>query len=683
MPMLSSVTYVSSASALKNSHITDLILHELDGTQVLYATTRLDGVISAWSVAGTDLSQIDSAAYDLAATVGGRPRLVIINDALLTAGAVGQMALRPLIGSGQIDTPVSLGAATTFLGALGQLTTVAGANGTTHVYGQITGTNGIGQLLFSDTGTLLQSGTTTTPIVGAITSATIGTTSYVISVGAQDNTLNTWAVYANGGLTGADSIDPENGLWISAPTALGTAIVDGQTYLVLGRAGSNSLSVLHMDPTGGLTITDHLLDNRYSRFGGVTTLDVVTVGGHTYVIAGGADDGISVYQLVTGGQLIARAHLADTTTTGIANIAAITSAGDATGITIFVASSSETGITQLRFDIGPAGVNQNASAMGGTLVGTVNFDMLIGGAGADQIDGGAGDDIIYDGENCDLLTGGEGADVFVFASDQTADVIMDFTPGEDLINQSAWADLRSVDQLFFSETNQGLQITYGDETLLLVGSDGITLTPSMLQESDLLGTSRLPQTIIAGFAGPVVTSALPDQPVITTFDPPISQEEQSLDLRGTGCNNYLKGADTDDTLWGFAGNDALYGLEGDDQLFGGSGVDAIYGGAGNDILLGGSGRDTNWADGTSTRTQDTLIGGQGDDQLFGQSGADLLSGEQGNDTLTGAEAAIRLFFLRGVITLPIFPIWWIACKSMTRYGLEPNLPPKSSAPMRP
>ena len=240
-----------------------------------------------------------------------------------------------------------------------------------------------------------------------------------------------------------------------------------------------------------------------------------------------------------------------------------------------------------------------------------------------------------------------------------------------------------MDQLFFSETNQGLRITYGDETLLLVGSDGITLTPSMLQESDLLGTSRLPQTIIAGFAGPVVTSALPDQPVITTFDPPISQEEQSLDLRGTGWNNYLKGADTDDTLWGFAGNDALYGLEGDDQLFGGSGVDAIYGGAGNDILLGGSGRDTNWADGTSTRTQDTLIGGQGDDQLFGQSGADLLSGEQGNDTLTGAEAAIRLFFLRGVITLPIFPIWRIACKSMTRYGLEPNLPPKSSAPMRP
>lgn len=175
---------------------------------MLYATTRLDGVISVWSVAGTDLSQIDSAAYDLAATVGDRPGLAVINDVLLTAGAAGQMVLRPLIGSGQIGAPVSLGAATTFLGAFGQMTTLAGANGTTHVYGQITGTNGIGQLWFSDTGTLLQSGTTTASIVGAITSATIGTTTYVISVGAQDNTLSTWAVNANGGLTDADSIDP-------------------------------------------------------------------------------------------------------------------------------------------------------------------------------------------------------------------------------------------------------------------------------------------------------------------------------------------------------------------------------------------------------------------------------------------------------------------------------------------
>ena len=297
--MLLNVIYVSTASALEYSHITDLTLHDLDGTQVLYATTRLDGVISAWSVAGTSLSQIDGAAYDLTAIVGGRSGLAVIDDALLTAGAARQMALHPLIGSGQIGAPVSLGAATTFLGAFGQMTTVDGANGTTHVYGQITGTNSVGELWFSDTGTLLQSDTTTTPIVGAITSATIGTASYVISVGAQDNRLSTWAVNANGGLTGADSIDPENGLWISAPTALGTAIVDGQTYLVLGSAGSNSLSVLNMDPTVGLAITDHFLDNRYRSFGGVTALDVVTADGHTYVIAGGADDRISVYHLVT------------------------------------------------------------------------------------------------------------------------------------------------------------------------------------------------------------------------------------------------------------------------------------------------------------------------------------------------------------------------------------------------
>jgi hypothetical protein len=78
-------------------------------------------------------------------------------------------------------------------------------------------------------------------------------------------------------------------LWISAPSAPTTAQVDGQTYVILGRAGSDSLSVIAVGAGGTLTITDHLLDDRNSRFGGVAALDVVTVGGHSYVVSGGDD----------------------------------------------------------------------------------------------------------------------------------------------------------------------------------------------------------------------------------------------------------------------------------------------------------------------------------------------------------------------------------------------------------
>lgn len=67
-------------------------------------------------------------------------------------------------------------------------------------------------------------------------------------------------------------------------------------------------------------------------------------------------------------------------------------------------------------------------------------DVLIGGAGNDLLIGGAGNDSLQGGRGRDTLIGGEGKDTFRFERGSTggkrrrdADVISDFTPGEDLI----------------------------------------------------------------------------------------------------------------------------------------------------------------------------------------------------------------------------------------------------------
>jgi len=82
------------------------------------------------------------------------------------------------------------------------------------------------------------------------------------------------------------------------------------------------------------------------------------------------------------------------------------------------------------------------------ITGSIKRDRLWGGAGNDairgadgndKIDGGDGQDTIDGGAGADRMTGGAGADVFRFAVGAgLADVITDFTPGEDLI------DLRPV-----------------------------------------------------------------------------------------------------------------------------------------------------------------------------------------------------------------------------------------------
>jgi len=74
--------------------------------------------------------------------------------------------------------------------------------------------------------------------------------------------------------------------------------------------------------------------------------------------------------------------------------------------------------------------------------GNLGDDVVFGDAGNDRVHGGKNDDIVYGGAGNDsvfgdlgndTLYGNEGADVFVFASQNGADVIQDFTSGVDKI----------------------------------------------------------------------------------------------------------------------------------------------------------------------------------------------------------------------------------------------------------
>lgn len=647
MPTLSPVSHVVLATDFDHSHITDLAIHQIEGQEVLYSTTRLDGRISAWDIDGVAPVRIDGAAYDTTAPLGQQPALGFIGDNVLgNGGAGGQMVLRGLSADGQIAAPIALGSATVFSGGISQISAFVTSDNATHAYGQIAGGGGIAHLSFSPTYDLIGSDTVTTSDFAALTTMQIGSGSYVIAADLT-NTLTVWSADAGGSLTAIDTLDTDNGLWINAPTALDTATVAGTGYVILGSAGSNSLSVMQLDASGQLTITDHLLDDQNSRFGGVTSITTEEVGGHTYVIAGGADDGISIYLLLPGGQLLDRGHIADTPATGIANVATIAARADETGIDVFAASASEHGLTQLRFEIGLTSVTQTAPQTGGTLIGTSGFDMLIGGNGIDHINGGASDDIIHDSASSDVMTGGAGADTFVLAADNAADTINDFDVGSDALDLSAWPSLRSLSQLYLSPTSTGIQLNYGQEVLILHSDDGETITADMLTESNLLGTNRLAQTTVTGFSGPPVTPELPERPIPTPATPPPPPEADVEEVIGTRANDNIVGTAGNDLLWGQAGNDTLNGLSGDDYLDGGSGNDTMHGGAGDDTLLGGMGRDASWAGQQRIGTNDVLVGDEGNDALFGQSGDDRLAGDGGDDMLTGGAGRDTFVFATG------------------------------------
>lgn len=383
----------------------------------------------------------------------------------------------------------------------------------------------------------------------------------------------------------------------------------------MAAAGSSSLTVISTGVDGALSVADHVIDDRNTRFDGVTALATTTHQGDVWVFAGGADDGITAFQVLAGGRLLARAHIADTDDMTLANIAALEALSTGTHIDIFAASATEAGLTRLSLTIDP------------------------------------NDQVILDTDGSDTLISGAGADVFVMIADGKADTITGFILGTDTLDLSDWNGLRSLTQLVFDTTSDGVKITYGDETLILHSADGSSIAATGFSEIDLIAPARIPQVITPGTPGPITTPpTLPERPVLPTPTPYLVEPTNRLEIFGTRAPDTLSGEGGNDMIYGMGSDDRLSGGDGADLLFGGQGSDLLQGGAGNDYLFGGEGRDGGWqnpASPVASTNGDTLDGGTGNDELYGEAGRDRLDGGAGNDLLSGGAGRDTFVFRSG------------------------------------
>jgi Ca2+-binding RTX toxin-like protein len=101
------------------------------------------------------------------------------------------------------------------------------------------------------------------------------------------------------------------------------------------------------------------------------------------------------------------------------------------------------------------------------LSGCEGNDTIFGGHGSDTLTGGFGSDILIGGLENDSLVGGLGNDTFVLESNAGFDVISDFTPGLDLLQDKG----ASIGELAISQIAEGTLISKstGEGLVLLVG----------------------------------------------------------------------------------------------------------------------------------------------------------------------------------------------------------------------
>lgn len=473
--------------------------------------------------------------------------------------------------------------------------------------------------------------------ISSLASARIGNATYVFSGSQSEHGLSAFRLHA-GKLDEVATLGARELLPVAGVSALRTLTLGDTTFLVAAASGSSSLTILRIGTDGTMIPTDQVIDSLETRFQSVRAIEVIEVDGRAFVIAAGADDGLSLFTLTPGGRLVHLDTIADSAETALANVTSLSAARVGNTIQILTVSGAETGVTVVDVALSRLGA-------------------VIGGTGS-TIAGTARDDVILDGPGSQRLTGGAGADTFVLVADGATNTITDFQPGLDRLDLGAWPMLRSRGQIVFTPTAEGGILTFRNERLEIVTANHRPLTLAQFQAMSL----GLEVTHI-DLATSMQAYAMEDEPprfeggrsndilIGSDADEIFYGREGSDTIHGGGGDDTILGGADNDWLHGGSGNDSILGNNGFDRIFGedgndyidgGAGNDTIRGGTGNDMILGGTGHDWIYGDEGNDLLQggpgnDRIWGGDGNDRLFGDEGDDSMDGGAGNDTLRGGD----------------------------------------------
>lgn len=687
------------------SGITDILPVQIAGGWRLYTATRPGGGVLSIDVGPGAMALNDIEAMTAVAALPAPARIEVallggVQTLLVTGGSAARLGGFVMAVDGAVGAAASVTGSPQ--GAISALEQVS-VGGTTYYFTARLGESSISSSRLLPNGRM--EAVTSLPLgpdwqgvdVADMAQVAIGGQTWLLALSTRQDALLSFRVGADGTLAQAATLGSAGGLGIAAPAAIEMVRVAGVDYALIAGAGSSSISVIAVGAGGALSLADHVIDSLDTRFQGVQALTSVTIGDRVFVLAGGGDDGITLFALLPGGRLLLMATALNTEGGVLDNITALAAVADGARIEVFAAGEG-TGITRLRIDAGALAPAQTGGAGADRLIGDARGDLLVGGAGNDTLNGGAGADLLMDGPGSDVMTGGSGADIFVLARDGATDTISDFEPGIDRLDLSAWGRIYTLEALEILATGTGATIRFGDELLVLNSASGAPITRDAFTSSDLFGLThvvgdpvvsglRIEGTAgndtLSGGAGDdiLVGSAGADRidggAGLDFVDYSAARGSMRIDLLAPALNTNLASGDVHigiegviggmgaDNIRGTLGDDILRGGPNVDWLFGRRGSDILDGGVGDDVLLGGLGMDTLNGGANRDRAQysesleglvvdlqfpqtntgeaagdvfisiEDLAGSSHDDRLFGDAGANRLFGRDGNDALFG------------------------------------------------
>jgi Ca2+-binding RTX toxin-like protein len=522
-------------------------------------------------------------------------------------------------------------------------------------------------------------------LIGAteLVQVTMGTQTLLLAVDAAQTSVFVYRLDpAANAVTRVETMSAGDGLAVSTLSDLDIVQAGGQTFVIATAAGTSSLTIMRLSPDGQLGLTDHVIDSRDTRFDAVCAVDTVVVGDQIFVVAGGSDDGVTLFRLLPDGTLNALATMEDTLEAGLTNVSSLEILHVGTRLFIYVGGEAESGLTVLEWQLGPMGLVIDGTAQGPVVSGSAGADILTSGAAGQALIGGAGRDVLIADTTGTRLTGGADADTFIFRSTATESTITDFQRGIDALDLTGWPMMRDVSQLTLTPRADGITAAFNGYSVTIQSSDARPLTLADILPNGL-GPTRLPTFLLtANLSGGSVPgegdgALSPGFPIPpgggstgggstgggstgggTTSGGSTGGGSTGGGSTGGGATGggvtfptapierdplgdwpidaaWANGSTTPITMLGGAGNDMLIGASGIDFLQGGSGDDLILAGYSNDTVYSGPGNDSVFAAGGDNE----IWGGPGNDVIRTRNGADMIGAGTGNDVIDGGGGA--------------------------------------------
>ncbi|MEX2443759.1 MAG: hypothetical protein WD492_09155 [Alkalispirochaeta sp.] len=177
---------------------------------------------------------------------------------------------------------------------------------------------------------------------------------YAAVSGYADNGVTILSVDADGSFSPVHTVFDDGTTAFSGPRYMDVATVGGNVFLVVPGSTDDGFAVFQVDTDGSLTITDNVTDDDDYKLNGVWAAKAIDVGTNTYIVLGGNEDGISVFELSSDGTVTSTDNVAHDGTTAMEFIWQIETFATATasyvvpvgltsnGFTVFELSSSGT-----------------------------------------------------------------------------------------------------------------------------------------------------------------------------------------------------------------------------------------------------------------------------------------------------------------------------------------------------